>query len=464
MEDKKENGMKKVTEQQLETGISRRSFFKASGIAAGIAALSLAAKSTPAYAGQEPDSPMISFAVKKIDTPPYNLPPYANGDKLERFDESKTAFNNVQLMKEKFGGMPWRAAAEETAIKFIKDGVPGYSQMDQAFYDCGWTSYRATNLFSWEPLGVGNLSRIEKIGKWQAAPEDNNRYIKKVASEYGAADTGVTTINEQWFYKQDVKGKPYTFSSQHSKPTITDEAYYIPKSMTNVIVMLHTMNPQLLKYAPAAVSEGTVGTGYSKMAEVAGKMAEFIRALGYNAIPMGNDTALSVPMAIDAGLGELGRHGLLIHPVYGSSVRISKVLTDLPIAPDKPISFGAAQFCRTCMKCAIACPSESISKEKDPSEEVLCASNNKGMKKWYVNTWTCLQFWTENGGACPTCVAVCPYNKPKTWIHDLVKGVSAKTSIFNGTFATLDDALGYGSYENDPNEFWNSDDNVKKWW
>ena len=69
-------------------------------------------------------------------------------------------------------------------------------------------------------------------------------------------------------------------------------------------------------------------------------LAEFIRILGYKAIPMGNDTSLSIPLAIDAGLGELGRHGLLITPEYGPCVRLCKVFTDLPLEPDKPIQFG----------------------------------------------------------------------------------------------------------------------------
>ena len=30
-----------------------------------------------------------------------------------------------------------------------------------------------------------------------------------------------------------------------------------------------------------------------------------------------------------------------IHPVMGTCFRISKVLTNLPLVPDKPISFGA---------------------------------------------------------------------------------------------------------------------------
>ncbi|AFL98536.1 reductive dehalogenase [Desulfitobacterium dehalogenans ATCC 51507] len=463
MDSEKENTLDQK-EEKRSVGISRRNFFKASGIAAGVAALGLVTKSQPVYAGQESESAIVNFAVQEVDQSPYNLPPFANAENLKRYELGKNAFYSKELSMDKFGGNPWHIEAEKYIVKFIKEGVPGYSLMDNAFYDAAWASYKGTPLFSWEPLGVSNIKRAETVGKWEATPEQNNRYIKKVANEYGSGDTGVAVLNEQWFLSQDEKGKPYVFSTEHSKPTITEEAYYIPKTMNRVIVMLAPMNPNMLKYAPTTLSEATVGTEYSQMAESAGKMAEFIRGLGYNAIPMGNDASLSVPIAIDAGLGELGRHGLLVHPEYGSSVRISKVLTDLPIAPDKPISFGAAEFCRTCMKCAEACPSESISKDKDPSDKVACASNNPGMKKWYVNTWTCLNQWVENGGGCNICLSACPYNKPKTWIHDVVKGVSAKTTVFNSTFATLDDALGYGTHDKNPKEFWDSDKNVPKWW
>ena len=62
-------------------------------------------------------------------------------------------------------------------------------------------------------------------------------------------------------------------------------------------------------------------------------VAEFIRRLGYNAIPAANDTALSIPLAVDAGLGQAGRHGLLINLKVGARCRISKIFTDLPLEP-----------------------------------------------------------------------------------------------------------------------------------
>ena len=51
-------------------------------------------------------------------------------------------------------------------------------------------------------------------------------------------------------------------------------------------------------------------------------MAQFLHHLGYKAIPCGNDTAVSIPYAIQAGSGELGRNGLLIIPEYGPHVRV----------------------------------------------------------------------------------------------------------------------------------------------
>jgi hypothetical protein len=93
------------------------------------------------------------------------------------------------------------------------------------------------------------------------------------------------------------------------------------------------MDYTLMRTAPAYGENAATGRGYSMMAYVASSVVHFIRDLGYKAIPCGNDTALSVPMAIDAGLGELGRHGILIAPKYGPRIRISKVFTDLPLGP-----------------------------------------------------------------------------------------------------------------------------------
>jgi epoxyqueuosine reductase QueG len=69
-----------------------------------------------------------------------------------------------------------------------------------------------------------------------------------------------------------------------------------------------------------------------------------------------NDTALAIPYAIKAGLGEYGRHGLVITPEFGPRVRFGKIFTDMPLAHDVPLRFGVTEFCEACNLCAKACP------------------------------------------------------------------------------------------------------------
>ena len=96
-------------------------------------------------------------------------------------------------------------------------------------------------------------------------------------------------------------------------------------------------------------------------------LAQAIRSLGYVAIPCMNSTAMSVPLAIDAGLGELGRLGYLVTPEWGPHVRIDKVLTNMPLKPDRPINFGVTEYCTECGICAVECPSGAICPDKKRS-------------------------------------------------------------------------------------------------
>ncbi|MXX53276.1 MAG: reductive dehalogenase, partial [Dehalococcoidia bacterium] len=130
-----------------------------------------------------------------------------------------------------------------------------------------------------------------------------------------------------------------------------------PKEMKYVVVLLHEWGKDIAgtEYAPALLTEGLSTLAYARMAPTLWMTAEFIRGLGYNAIPAANDTALSIPLAVDAGLGQLGRHGLLINPKVGSRCRISKIFTDLPLEPVGAVDSGITEFCNACQKCVPKC-------------------------------------------------------------------------------------------------------------
>ena len=66
------------------------------------------------------------------------------------------------------------------------------------------------------------------------------------------------------------------------------------------------------------MSGTTTGLGYADSLQCATMLAQFIVNLGFEAVASLNDTALNVPLAIKAGLGEYGRLGLLISRSFGT--------------------------------------------------------------------------------------------------------------------------------------------------
>lgn len=186
------------------------------------------------------------------------------------------------------------------------------------------------------------------------------------------------------------------------------------------------MKHEEIAHSPNAIGGAATGLGYSRMAFVANLVANHIRGLGYQAAPSGNDTALSIPLAIAAGLGELGRMGMLVTEKFGPRVRICKVFTDMPLAPDTYRPFGVTEFCRTCKKCAKHCPSKAIS-SGDPTVSGESISNHSGVLKWYINPGKCYKFWVKIWLDCTNCINVCPFNKPAGFLHDTTRKVIRNT-------------------------------------
>ncbi|PAB55691.1 reductive dehalogenase [Anaeromicrobium sediminis] len=330
------------------------------------------------------------------------------------------------------------------------------------------------SLYSWDNSKVDKmLAHGKKQYKFKDAQEAA-KHIKKATKHFGADLVGIAPYEraKRWTYTEWArpnvrsftmpddtveylpfdpfklhKGEYETFGVTAVKSDFKREAGFEPKS---VIVLAFEMDYNGIKAAPTLVESASAGVMYSKMAETAHKLAKFLRNLGYKAAPCGNDTALSVPLAIEAGLGETSRMGMVVTEKYGPRVRLCKVYTDLEIHPDKPITFGVKEFCDVCMKCADACPSKSICHE--PAQVIkegmefstgkVNESTMTGVEKWFINGERCLAFWAYNGGDCGTCIAVCPYNKIDEWHHDLSKVMTL--TPFKPLLRSMDEWFGYG--------------------
>src|SRR4029077_11713930 len=92
------------------------------------------------------------------------------------------------------------------------------------------------------------------------------------------------------------------------------------------------------------------------------RLASFIRSLGPpgdppRARPLCDDApVLERAWAARAGLGFVGKNGLLIVPGVGSMVLLGEVVTTLRLGADPPI----AERCGSCARCLAACPTEAF--------------------------------------------------------------------------------------------------------
>lgn len=329
----------------------------------------------------------------------------------------------------------------------------GYSRLEEAMVAGAWgvedglngyhaPGFASQGLYEWKPGQVSGKVNPEPY-KFES-PEAASQAVKRAAIFFGASLVGIAPYDERW-----VLSKVFDMQKLDSVPN------ELPFQPTNAIVMAIEMDYQAFEAAPTSLELAATGNIYSNMGVLVNKVSHFIRSLGYQTVPCGNDTALSVPMAIQAGLGELSRIGILITPEYGPRVRLCKIFTDLPLAVDKPITFGVKEFCMTCRKCADACPSQALSHEAEPSFQAATVSTNGGVKKWAANAEKCLKQWGEAGTDCGICIKVCPYNKIDEWHHDLAK-LATRTPA-RPILRFFDDLFGYGktTVAEATKKFWN---------
>jgi len=284
--------------------------------------------------------------------------------------------------------------------------VDGFTQRDYALRNASW---HVTDIFAEmkesEDRREGYLDELTAL---REAPPEQVEFespaaaaaeIKRVAKLFGADLVGITDYDERWLYSHK-----YSRSRESAKPNEQ------PEGLSHVIVVAKAMDHGLIETVPSALSGTATGWGYSEDTLTLLALAQYIRNLGYQAVPNLNDTALAIPLAIKAGLGEYAKLGLVITPEFGPRVRFGKVFTDLPMTLDVPRTFGVSKFCDTCNLCVQACPVGAIP-SGDPNDATYNRSNIVGVKKWTVDAEKCFGFWERQNSDCSICIRVCPYNK-----------------------------------------------------
>ncbi|MGI9599386.1 MAG: reductive dehalogenase domain-containing protein [Acidimicrobiales bacterium] len=323
----------------------------------------------------------------------------------------------------------------------------GFTQRDYAVRNASWhVSDVFTEMYEEQGRRDGFLDPLSMLRDGPdtklepSSPEDSARQLKQVATVFGADLVGITEHDERWVYTER-----YSAKTGGAKPND------LPDGLTSVVVIGQSMDPDLIQTAPSALSGTATGLGYSRDAAVLLGVAQYIRNLGYQAVPSMNDSALAIPLAIKAGLGEYGRHGLVITPEFGPRLRFGKIFTDLPLAHDQPKHIGVKEFCEECDRCSDACPASAIP-HGGPVPVALNRSGLKGVRKWSVDGEACFSYWSKINSDCAICVRVCPwsrdYSKPwNRWWRRLAGSPLRRLAL------AIDDRLA-GGKRLKPNDWW----------
>ncbi len=331
------------------------------------------------------------------------------GDDFERFSQVDDVFSRSRFDPEvhsdaadTFFSTYRRPLADWRAAK-------GFQQNDYAYRNATWhVADVFAEMYEDDDRRDGFLDPLSMLREGAdeqhdlGSPERAAQLLKHAAAAAGADLVGVTAYDHRWTYTER-----FSVQAGGGKPN------ELPEGLDNVIVIGQAMDSTLIDTAPSALSGAATGMGYSHDAVVLLTLAQYIRNLGYQAIPSMNDTALAVPYAIKAGLGEYGKHGLVITPEFGTSVRFGKIFTDLPLAHDGPIRFGVKEMCEICNACSKGCPSKAIP-DGAPTTERHNKSNLIGVEKWSVDGEKCFGYWSKINSDCSVCVRVCPYTRDYT--------------------------------------------------
>lgn len=395
-------------------------------------------------------------------------------DRMERFDARKIQQVSFYKYVGEDESMRLRKLSKDRIKQWILENRPNYTLRDRAVDIAGRRGSVHTKFINeWESKAIskdsggwgGQLLGPSELGvpRWEGSPEENARMIRTVARDFGASQIGFVELDEhtrKLIFSYDARDGAKLDFEDVDKAYETENRRVIPNKARWVIVFTVQMSEELYKrlvgHAPTPLSASTTGLAYTRGKNIIERLQAFLYLLGYQGLmgPWENGLAIAPALGVMAGLGEMSRLNRLISPEYGPIQRVFKIITDLPLAPDKPIDAGIMRFCRTCKRCAEACPSGTLSMETEPSWEVKGPWNSPGHRAYFEDSPKCLAYWMKATASCATCFAVCPFGKKgRAFIHKVVEATIAKTPVFNSFFTKMDSLLGYDKPK-DPESWW----------
>ncbi|MGB9978270.1 4Fe-4S binding protein [Methanobacterium sp.] len=279
--------------------------------------------------------------------------------------EDESTLNNQNASKE----------VEDCGCGTIKEDT--LSQEDSGC-GCGTESKTDDSGCGCGSIELPDLSRVENPDKPKfIADDDFLQEFENYAHSLGISSVGYTQITPDLLIKDKFIRYPFT------------------------IVLTMEMSNEILKTAPGADAKDLNDTAYVRAAILTTKLSDFLRKNGYAteiANPIGGIVNFS-KLGQKAGLGYIGKSGLLITPELGPRQKISAIfvsIANLPIKEDNEHEW-IPEYCDKCSKCVKACPHKALIEK-----ETCCGDKEVELIK--KNCIGCSQ-------GCTYCIEACPFEE-----------------------------------------------------
>lgn len=241
--------------------------------------------------------------------------------------------------------------------------------------------------------------------------------IIALSKEIGISKIGFTTADDFSYLEKSLRaaveeGRSSGFEHKNIEERIQPKlSLASAKTIISIAVAYPrhlSQEPQKTAFKRGKISPNSWGLDYhyvmqDKLERLARGIEEVTADFEYKGMV---DTGALVDTAVArrAGIGFIGKNGLVISKEYGSYMFLGELITNLEIEPDSPVDYD----CGDCNRCVEACPTSCL------------------LGDGTMNARRCLSFQTQDKGmmdvefrkkiktviyGCDICQICCPYNK-----------------------------------------------------